>query len=405
MATEISEALAFKTQIHKAWDATEQRMALRTYPRRSLAYDYYGMNGAQSQYLRALSYAKQNQKIEIPLWHAGCRMTESAYENFSHVSVDTVSLWQFRGCSGIMFWRNDKTGGDRYFLKALYADGSLKLTEILEQDYPKATTMIYPTAYGYLKPEDKYSVYASHLTTMQLNVELLDDYSLTSLPTAFNEDNYEAWNCKTPFQDAIPASYLGVDIFPLAPSWTGDLSANFTRNANLLDNETGLVKYDLKSVYASENKEIDYVLTSRSEINNFQRFFTRCKGRLKSFYAPSWLSDMTLAETASSGQLYLLVEWPLYWKYYASLSRRKLIIVFLRSGSVKIFPVAGYATDSTGEYGKVYLETALTSPLRKSDVVMISFLCRYRFDSDTLTTDYDTTGIATVTTSFAEVNA
>ncbi|WP_371380914.1 hypothetical protein [Sporomusa aerivorans] len=405
MATEISETLAFKTQIHKAWDATEQRMALRVYPRRSIAYDYYGMNAAQSQYLRALSYAKQNQKIEIPLWHAGCRLSESAYTDFSHVSLDTVNLWQFRGCSGVMFWRNDKTGGDRYFVKALYADGSLKLTEILEQDYLKASTVVYPTSYGYLKQEDKYSAYSSNLTTMQLNVDLLDDYSLTSLPTALNEYNYEAWKKKTPFQDALPASYLGVDIFPLAPSWTGDLAANFTRNANLLDNETGLVKYDLKSVYASENKEIEYELFSRSEINNFQRFFTRCKGRLKSFYAPTWLSDMTLVETASSGQLYLLVEWPLYWKYYASLSRRKLIIVYLRSGSVKIFPVAGYSTDSTGEYGKVYLESALTAPLRKSDVVMISFLCRYRFDSDTLTTDYDTTGIANVSTSFAEVNA
>jgi hypothetical protein len=38
-------------------------------------------------------------------------------------------------------------------------------------------------------------------------------------------------------------------------------------------------------------------------------------------------------------------------------------------------------------------------------VVMISYLCRYRFDSDTLTTDYATTGIATVSTVFMEVNA
>ena len=405
MATEISETLEFKTQIHKAWDATEQRMALRTYPRRSVSYDYYGMKAAQSQYLRALSYAKQNEKIEIPLWHAACRLSESAYTSYSHVDIDTVNIWHFRGCSGIIFWHNDELGGERYFLKALNADGSLKLTELLESDYPATTTLVCPTVYGYLKPEDKYSMYNASLSTMQLNVDLLDDYSLTSIPTAFNEYNFEEWESKTPFQDAIPSSYLDVNIFPLAPSWTGDIAANFTRNANKLDNETGLPKYDLKSVYSSENKEIEYVLSSRSEINNFQRFFTRCKGRLKSFYAPTWLNDMTLVETASSGQLYLLVEWPLYWKYYASLSRRKLIVVFLRSGSVKIFPLSGYSTNSTGEYGKVYLETALTSPLRKADVAMISFLCRYRFDSDTLTTDYDTTGIATVSTSFAEVNA
>jgi len=405
MATEIAETLEFKTQIHKAWDATEQRMALRTYPRRSISYDYYGMKPSQSQYLRALSYAKQNEKIEIPLWHAGCTLTESAYTNYSHVKLSTVDLWQFRGCAGIEFWHSDAKGGERYFLKSINGDGSIKLTEILEKNYPKVGTKVYPTIYGYLKPEDDYSLYTSDFMTMQLNLDILDDYAMTDLPTALNEYNFETWEYTTPFQKAIPASYLGIDVFPLAPSWTGDIAANFTRNANKLDNETGLVKYDLKSVYSSENKDVDYVLTSKSEINNFQRFFTRCKGRLKSFYAPTWLNDMVLVEDTPNGQLFLLVEWPLYWKYYASMSRRKLIVVFLKSGAVKIFPLSGYSTDSTGKYGKVFLETALTEPLKKSNIAMISYLCRYRFDSDTLTTDYDTTGIATVSTSFAEVNA
>jgi len=403
--TEISETLEFKTQIHTAWDATEQRMALRGYPRRSIAYAYYGMNAAQSNYLRALSYAKQNEQIEIPLWHAACRLTENAYENYSHVSVNTTNLWHFRGCSGVMFWHNDEVGGDRYFLKALYGDGSLKLTELLEQDYPATSTLVCPTVYGYLKPEDKYSVYNSDLSTMQLNVDILDDFTLTSLPTAFNENNFEEWEFKTPFQEAIPVSYLDVDIFPIAPSWTGDIAANFTRNANKLDNEVGLPKYDFKSVYSSENKEIEYILSSRSEINNFQRFFIKCKGRLKSFYAPTWLNDMELVKNATAGQLYMLVKWPLYWKYYSSMSRRKVIVIFFKSGEVKIYPLSGYSTDSTGTYGKVYFETALTAPLLKSNIRMISFFCLYRFDSDTLTTEYETTGIATISTSFAEVNA
>lgn len=405
MANTISETLEFKTQIHTAWDKTEQRMALRTYPRRSVSYDYYGMTAAQSQYLRALSYAKQNEKIEIPLWHAACRLKETAYANYSHVLLNTVDLWQFRGCSGIEFWRNDQEGGERYFLSALYGDGSLKLTEILDKNIHPHDAIIYPVVFGYLKPENDYAAFTSAHTMMQLNLEVLDDYGRTYLPAALNESNYEPWGTKTPYQDAIPSVYQGIDVFPLAPSWTGNLAANFTRNAKKLDNETGVVKYDLKSLYSSENKEIEYVLTTKSEINNFQRFFSKCKGRWKSFFAPTWLSDMVLAEDAGQGQSYLIVDWPLYWKYYASMARRKLIIVFLKNGSVKILPIAGYATDQTGERGKVYLDAALTAAMKRTDVVMISYLCRYRFDSDVLTTDYATTGIATVSTVFMEVNA
>ena len=403
--TTIIETLTFKTQIHKAWDGTEQRAAIRTYPRRSVSYDYYGMKPEQSQYLRALLYNKQNEKIEFPLWHAATRMTDIAYINNSHIMINPTDMWPFRGCSGLSFWTNDDKGGDRYFLESLYADGTLKLSEILEKSYPLQPTIIYPVCYGYLQKEDKYSLYNASLMTMQINFELLDDFSLTGLPAALNENNFETWTYKTPYQAALPATYLGYNVFPLAPSWTDDLSASFERNVNELDNDSGLVKFDLKSSDTSETKEIQFNLTSRSEIHNFQRFFVRCRGRLKAFYAPTWLNDLTLAGSAAKGSSYFLVKWTLFWKYYADINRRNKAIVFFKNGTAKILNIAGYATADGGAYGKVYVETPLTVALTPATVQMISFFCLYRFDSDTLTTEYETTGIATVATSFAEVNA
>lgn len=405
MATQISETLEFKTQIHKAWDATEQRMALRKYPRRSVSYDYYGMNANQSQYLRALSYAKQNEKIEIPLWQAACHLSEAAFKNDYTVKVNPTDIWAFRGCSGIIFWHNDRIGGDRYFANAIYGDGSIRMPELLEKGYSINNTIICPVSYGYLKPEDDYSFFTASNTKMQLNIDLLSDYSLLKLPEILNEYTYEKWGTTTPFQKALPARYNNIDVFPIAPSWTDDLNSNFTRNANKLDNDSGIVKYDLKSTYSSENKKIEYVLGTKSEINNFQRFFTRCKGRLKSFYAPTWLNDMVIVEDALKGQGYIIVDWPSYWKYYTKMSRRKLIVIFLKDRTIKIVQVAGYSTDETGIYGKVYLDVPLAQNIKKNDVLMISYLCMYRFDSDTLTTDYDTVGVATVSTIFTEVNS
>jgi hypothetical protein len=405
MATQIAETLEFKTQIHKAWDATEQRMALRKYPRRSVSYDYYGMDAKQSQYLRALSYAKQNEKIEIPLWQASCRLQEAAFTDHYSIRVYSQDIWQFRGCSGVMFWHNDYVGGERYFINALYGDGSIKMPELLSRDYAINNTFVHPVSYGYLKPEDDYQSFTASNTMMQLNVDLLSDYSYTMLPVVLDEYHFEDWETKTPYQTAFPATYQNIDLFPLAPSWDADLPANFTRNANRLDNVSGVVKYDLKNVYASENKEIEYILATRSEINNFQRFFTKCKGRWKSFYAPTWLNDMTLVQDVVKGQSYMIVDWSLYWKYYSSMSRRKRIVLFLKSGAIQIVQVAGYSTDETGEFGKVYLDSDMSKRINKNDVVMISFLCMYRFDSDSLTTEYDTTGIARVVTTFTEVNA
>jgi len=404
MAQTISESIAYQTQIHKAWDGTEQRAALRKYPRRSVAYDYYGMTATQSQYLRALSYSKQNEKIEFPLWHAACPLNDKAYAAHSYIYINPTYLWAFNGCSGVLFWKNDILGGDRYYIRALNADGSIGLTEILEKEYAKSNTILCPVAYGYLKPEDDYTVLTASNTSMQLNVELFVEYESLPIPIALNENHLEIWEFTTPFQKVIPAYYNGISLFPIAPSWTKDLPATFSRNVNELDNATGIVKYDVKSLSSSETKEIDYILSSRSEINNFQRFFMQCKGRLKSFYAPTWLNDLVLVRDAMVGEMYLTTEWSLFWKYYATMARRKVIIVFMKSGEVRILAIAGYSVDSDSN-GKVYLDATLGKSLIKSDVLMISFLCRYRFDSDTLTMDYDTTGVATTTVTLSEVDA
>lgn len=400
---QITEQLEFKTQIHNSWNNTEQRMALRKYPRRYISYEYVGVHSWQSQYLRALLYNKQTEQIEIPLWHAAGKLPAETFLGQTDIALGIDKLWAYRGCPNITLWKNDMVGGERYALQQLLGDGTIKLGEQLFSLWARGT-IVCPVTYGILQQEDKYELYSSASASMQINVEVMSDYLRMPLPVALDETHYEPWQSKNPWQDALPGQYMGVDLFGIGPAWSDNISASFSRNANKLDNDSGVVKYDLKSVYTSESREIDYVALSRSEINNLQRFFCRCKGRLKSFWAPTWLSDMVLAATAEQGQSYLLVEWPLFWRYYRNLARRKTVVVFLRNGSIVILPIAGFTVDDTGNYGKVILETPLKFQLRKDAVAMISFLCRYRFDTDVMTTNYETTDVASTSFSFAEVN-
>nr|WP_092074936.1 hypothetical protein [Dendrosporobacter quercicolus]NSL49561.1 hypothetical protein [Dendrosporobacter quercicolus DSM 1736]SDN22784.1 hypothetical protein SAMN04488502_11516 [Dendrosporobacter quercicolus] len=406
MANEkITETLEFLTQIHTSWNNTEQRLALRTYPRRFLSYDYIGTNSSQSQYLRALLYARQTEQIEIPLWHAGCPLPESTYLGQTQVNLKPAYLWPYRGCRGAILWFNDQIGGDRYVLQQLLGDGTLKLNEQIESVYLRARTTVYPVAYAVLQQEDQYSLYSSEAMSMQFNLELMTNESTMPIPEALDEFHEEAWQTKNPWQDALPDQYLGVELFRIGPSWTGDIAASFARNANKLDNQSGVSQYDLKGPYTSETKEIEYLGFSRSEVYNLQRFFCRCKGRLKSFYAPTWLSDMVLAEDATAGQGYLLVEWSMFWKYYAGLTRRRTIVLFMKNQTTLILTIAGFTTSDDGELGKVVLDNNLKRMVRKADVAMISFLCRYRHDSDSMTTNYDAVDLASTTFSLAEVNA
>ncbi|HMM22690.1 MAG TPA: hypothetical protein PKA10_18380 [Selenomonadales bacterium] len=400
---QITETLEFLTQIHTSWNNTEQRMALRKFPRRYLSYEYIGVESWQSQYLRALLYNKQTEQIEIPLWHAASPLPDTTYPGQTQIKLSTDKLWGYRGCRNIILWFSDKRGGDTYAVQALLGDGTVKLGEQIQSIYPGATTTICPVSYAVLQPEDQYAIYDSAHMSMQINLELLTDFTLTPIPASLDEFHFEPWKTKNPWQEALPATYLGAEVFGIAPAWADDLSGRFARSANKLDNQAGVVKYDLKSLNTSESREIDYLSLSRSEINNLQRFFCRCKGRLKSFWAPTWLADMVLTANAEKGQNYLLVEWPLFWKYYRNLARRKTIVVFLNNQTARILTIAGFTTDDAGN-GKLILERPLPEGFRKEAVAMISFLCRYRFDSDTMTTDYETVDVAFTSFSFAEVD-
>lgn len=405
MAEKITEKISYLTQIHTAWDNSEQRMALRAEPRRYISYDYIGIENWQSEYLRMLIYNAQTQVIQFPLWHAACRLKDNQYIDQTTISVPTYGLWGFRNIGAVELWRNDHTGGVKYDVKYITANGILGLKKQLKSNWQAGETMAIPVFYGILQQEDSYTNLLASVSEMTLNLELIQNQKAPDFPLAWNEFHDEDMPLESKFKEGMPANYMGAEVFRYMPQWENDMSAKFSRNANRLDYNSGIFRFDLKSYNPTESRNINFAGISRAEIYNMQRFFMRQKGRWKSFWAPTWLSDIELAGNQASGQNYLLIKFNLFWKYYAKSSRRRNLIVFYVDGTAEILSIAGYATDETGKYGKIYLDSPLKQEIRASRVRMISFFCRYRFASDDLTTDYETTGIATMQISFQEVDA
>lgn len=403
MSEKIIEKLEFLTQIHKSWDGTEQRMALRNEPRRYISYDYLGMKTWHSQYLRMLTFGQQTQLIEFPLWHAKSELKDIAYKGQAMAKIEPEALWGYRNIGAFELWTSDKVGGLKYDLKYLSASGVLGMTKQLTSDWPAAITTVIPVCLGVLQQEDKYVNLHSDLTSMMINLELLQNQKAPLFPPGVDEFHDEIIK-RDAISRGLPEFYLGVEVFRHEPPWEEDMSSSSSRNVNRLDNETGIFLFDLKNEETTESKDITYIGFSRTEIYNLQRFFYRIKGRLKSFYMPSWVNDMELAEDAPAGQIYILTKFNLYWKHYAKSRRRKMIVVFYRNESCEILKIAGYSTDETGQYGKVYLENALKRGINKNAIRMISYFYRCRLASDTLTVDYETTEAARITLTFQEVD-
>lgn len=396
----ISETLEFFTQIHTAWDNSEQRAALRTRPRRSISYDYIGTETRQSQYLRSLVYNQQTQIFQIPMWHAAYQVTDQFYEGNADLEIPVDNLWQYRGCSGAILWRNDDYGGTYFPISALSIAGIIALGKQIETDWQGGAGIIAPVAWGCLSQSASYSNFIGSGTSLNITVEMMKEAEAPLFPSGLS-DRYEP-EVKL-YGSNLPATYLGFELFLKPPTWASDMSANFKRNANRLDNKTGIFRYDVKSNEPTETHQIEYIMTSRTEINNMQRFFINKKGRLHSFYAPTWLNDIEPVYDCSAGAMNIITKYSMYWRYFANTKNRKKAIIFYKDATAEIIEIAGYSTDATGEYGRIMLAKPLTRPIDVNSVSLISYLCRYRLDSDVMVTDYDTVSVATTSFTFAEV--
>lgn len=398
----ISETLEFITQIHKAWDGTEQRASVRYRPRRSISYDYIGTSSWESQYLRSLAYAQQTQLFQIPLWHAIDVTDKDVYRSQATIPLNPRNLWQYRGCSGLILWVDDGYGGDYYSLKTITGEGKLGLGKQLKKNWP-AGGHVCPVAWGVLSNTSKITNITSDATSMNLSVEIMKESIAPQFPAAYDEFNDEP--VEVVFgKNLFGTQYLSQELFLTPPSWFSDVSGDFTRNAFRLDNESGFFRYDLRSQEPKEIRTVEYVAGCMEEISNLQRFFTRCRGKLHSFWSPTWVQDIDLVEPVSAGQAYMIAKYPYYWKYYATGERRKKIIVFYRDGTAEILTILTYTVTDDGQYSKIYLQEGPSRVLNENSVAMISYLCKYRHDSDSLTMDYESAEAATTSFTYAEVS-
>jgi hypothetical protein len=141
--------LEFLTQIHKAAGGGEQRMTLREKPRRSISYDYIGMEPWQTHWLRMLSFARQDTLMEFPLWHAPKILEEDIYKGQKSLYIGRETLWDFRGTGSLLLWQSDEKGGGRYAFRYLAESGAVGLAKDMGRDWPMKKQRPSPSPTGY----------------------------------------------------------------------------------------------------------------------------------------------------------------------------------------------------------------------------------------------------------------
>ena len=404
--TQITEKLSFQTDIIQSYSGKEQRIKVRQYPRKFYTYNYDAMDKFQAQWLRAILRIPQNEIYYIPMWQDVIHLTEDYY-NGSALYVEEETMYNLYGCDMIeVFKHDDLMAGNVNVVRQVkrYSNGIIALVKRVGQNLNYKNTNIFPLKPCRVQSPFELNYVYSNGTSTSANFEEIMEKPTVNIPynyiSDYQEDEY--FN-----RHNLPQYFNNREILTYTPQWIDDDSVSLSINKNVerLDNNTGIVQFDMLNTKSYDTHTMNLYLMSRKMINNCKRFFYKVCGRYKSFYAPTWVNDIELYGDIIRGDIYFMSEF-VFSSYYKNNTRIKNIVIFTRDMQSYIYTISRYEnkTIDNKTYSKIYLTEALRESIKHDDVLMISYLNLVRLDSDDLELNYETDGCCQVTLSMKEVD-
>lgn len=352
------ERLAWLTDVLEAADATEQRRALRSIPRRAFSYPLLAA-GADRQHLDALLWEWQGRLFALPLWTDEGRLTAGASAGANSLSLDTTQMGYDAGGYAVLWASTLQTEAVEI---ASVAAGGLTLADPLRADWP-AGTRIYPARLARLQDAQTLTSYTDAVAEAAVSFEVAADGDVTAVDST--------------------ASYRGLPVLDQAPNWRDDIGDEYRRLLQRVDNRTGVVGVtDLRN-RTTPLQDYLWTLGSREDIGALRAWLHARQGRLNAIWVPSFKADLMLVQSVVAGQDFINIAAIAYARFLRDAIGRRDILIQLHDGS-RLYRRIDDASVVDSSTEQLALDSALGQDFGPADVQRISFLQLCRLESDTV---------------------
>jgi hypothetical protein len=350
--------------------ASEQRIALRAYPRQSFTYDHF-MDDREVARARALAVGWANRQFGVPVWTEATFIGDVA-EGAPSVAFNTASA-DYRVGDMVILWSNsaDFEG---------VGVASISAGEIVfKLPVSRAMSNVYIAPMRYARASAFDLSRGAHKL-----IKVKADFNVTL-------DKYLGASANLP-------QHENLDVLTDMMYLVGACDERIEKVVNLIDNGFGEVVSD--SVYTTTDQTftVSWSFTKRSELWRVRAWLHSLKGKQKAFWLPSKANDFQLvldASSASTAINVLSIEYPLYYTTRA--------IQITRKNGVKTFhSVTGGGTENGADV--LSLSAALGVTTNIADVDSISMMHKVRLDSDRVEISHEQGGYVTIKVPVKEVS-
>lgn len=359
------ERLEWLTDITEAKRGQEERIPLRSMPRRAMEYTAL-LQGGQMQRLDALLWRHQAQQWLLPLWPA-VQILPAALEAGAALIPAATAGQEFAPGAYAVLWQDDLRCA-AVQIEAVTPAG-LELAAPLAQAWP-ACTRLYPAA----------------VARMPHEVALLRPSAAVAQATL----RFELAPVAAPMAESEPA-YRGHPVALRRPNWVSPLAQRMQRKLQRLDYETGAIFQDDLSGHPSTVRTHRVLLRDRADIAAWRAWLHARRGRAGAFWQPQWQQDLTPAAPVSAAASTLTVRALGAALYALEEGRRDIALLHRPTGQWRFRRVLGH-------FGHDDVEVlTLDAPLginAQPDDLFVTWLCLSRLDADAIEIAWHTAAAA-----------
>ncbi|MEJ5034400.1 hypothetical protein WH243_00385 [Acinetobacter sp. MYb177] len=382
-----TERLEFKTEVHEAYDSSEDRYIQRDAPRQVLSFNYVNMQKAMGDIFHML-YANLRKQWGIPLPQFRKRISDMVDSDFiimdtkAHSADLRVGFALIESATG--FQVVEITAVGRYIItqEEIRDPETDEILQALETEYQDGFRLVQ-------------NVTVSNASIMPLRICIVDGDTSISTGGFWSSSSvvFRVLAEDSPEHSGdVPAQYQGEDIYfkPLLLDGSA-LEMTLMQHQNIVDADVGGFQQFTHWKKPRYLKPFKSVLKGWDQYSEYRRFLFRRMGRYQAFWMPLYEKHLNILNTAN-----ITTSLSTNTKYLLE-ADRKHIAVKRKNGAWTAHEI----TAKTG--GSLTVSPAINA--HSNDIQTICYLGLHRFDADQIEFQFLGAQITQVTVPIVELSS